>query len=235
MAIAGRVAIVPKGDWISTVKYDKLDLVRFGKNAYVAKKPSTNIEPTNTEYWMLSIEGGEGGEGGTGIAEELTYDNTGSGLTATNVQDAIDELASKPSIPDNFEDTVINIVASEMPNYLDDALDTTSENGIKNKVVATAIDDIHKCVLIFADTIIQKESWSEDTTYTNFPYKADISCEGVTADYKPDVVFDVAEATSGIYAPVASTGDGIVSIYASEIPSDAITIPSITCVKAVSV
>ena len=92
-----------------------------------------------------------------------------------------------------------------------------------------------EAILIFTDISVPVSSWKSDTTYETYPYKADISCEGVTADYKPDVVFDVAEATSGIYAPVASTGDGIVSIYASEIPSDAITIPSITCVKAVSV
>lgn len=34
-----------------------------------------------------------GGSGGAQDAAELTYDNTGSGLTATNVQDALDELA----------------------------------------------------------------------------------------------------------------------------------------------
>lgn len=35
------------------------------------------------------------GDGGTVEADDVTFDNTASGLSATNVQDAIDELASK--------------------------------------------------------------------------------------------------------------------------------------------
>ena len=35
--------------------------------------------------------------GGSVVAADVTYDNSGSGLTATNIQDAIDELASSGS------------------------------------------------------------------------------------------------------------------------------------------
>ena len=55
MAIAGRVAIVPKGEYSNAVTYDKLDLVMFNNDAYVAKKASTGIEPTDDEYWMLIL------------------------------------------------------------------------------------------------------------------------------------------------------------------------------------
>lgn len=55
MAIAGRVAIVPKGEYSNAVTYDKLDLVMFNNDAYIAKKASTGIEPTNDEYWMLIL------------------------------------------------------------------------------------------------------------------------------------------------------------------------------------
>lgn len=56
MAIAGRVAIVPKGKWLATLSYSKLDMVTYNSNAYVAYKDSVGIEPTNEEYWMLTIE-----------------------------------------------------------------------------------------------------------------------------------------------------------------------------------
>ena len=56
MAIAGRVAIVPKGEYFSTITYDKLDLVTFNNDTYIAKKASTGIEPTNEEYWMLILD-----------------------------------------------------------------------------------------------------------------------------------------------------------------------------------
>ena len=55
MAIAGRVAIVPKGEYSNVVTYDKLDLVMYNNDAYIAKKASTGIEPTNDEYWMLIL------------------------------------------------------------------------------------------------------------------------------------------------------------------------------------
>lgn len=43
-------------------------------------------------YEVFGIPGG--GSGGTVIADDVSYDNTSSGLTATNVQDAIDEVNS---------------------------------------------------------------------------------------------------------------------------------------------
>lgn len=58
MANAGRVAIVPKGDYSSSTAYNRLDLVRYNEKAYVAKMANTGILPTNTEYWMLMTSDG---------------------------------------------------------------------------------------------------------------------------------------------------------------------------------
>lgn len=58
MANAGRVAIVPKGDYSSSTAYNRLDLVRYNEKAYVAKKASTGVLPTNTDYWMLMTSDG---------------------------------------------------------------------------------------------------------------------------------------------------------------------------------
>lgn len=58
MANAGRVAIVPKGDYSSSTAYNRLDLVRYNEKAYVAKKGNTGVAPTNTEYWMLITSDG---------------------------------------------------------------------------------------------------------------------------------------------------------------------------------
>lgn len=58
MANAGRVAIVPKGDYSSSTAYNRLDLVRYNEKAYVAKKGNTGVAPTNTEYWMLMTSDG---------------------------------------------------------------------------------------------------------------------------------------------------------------------------------
>ena len=73
----------------------------------------------------------------------------------------------------------------------------------------------------------------EDTTYENFPYRGAVALTGVTAAMVPEVVFGVGEATSGIFAPVTETYDGGIYLYAAEIPEADITIPTITCWKAV--
>ena len=86
-------------------------------------------------------------------------------------------------------------------------------------------------ILTFSNITLETTSWIEDTTYEEFEYKADIPCEGETAEFFSDVVFGVAEAISGNYAPISLTGDGTVTIYAVEQPESTIVIPSIICSK----
>ncbi len=61
MAIAGRVAIVPKGDWSAETEYKRLDEVTYNNTMFIAKKavPKGTL-PTNAEYWSKSIVGGVG-------------------------------------------------------------------------------------------------------------------------------------------------------------------------------
>jgi len=54
-AVAGKVAILPKGDWNASRVYERLDMVRYNNCLYVAKKDNTSIIPTNTDYWMLCV------------------------------------------------------------------------------------------------------------------------------------------------------------------------------------
>lgn len=61
MAIAGRVAIVPKGDWSANAKYKRLDAVTYNNTLYFAKKDvPAGTATSNTEYWSKSIVGGAG-------------------------------------------------------------------------------------------------------------------------------------------------------------------------------
>ena len=51
---AGRILIMPKGDWNAETEYEMLDLVCRDGKAWVSKKASVGIEPTkaNEEYWQ---------------------------------------------------------------------------------------------------------------------------------------------------------------------------------------
>ena len=59
-ASAGRVLLIPKGDWKSNTTYTGLDWVRHNGAAWVCKNTCTNIEPTsaNTNYWQLISKDG---------------------------------------------------------------------------------------------------------------------------------------------------------------------------------
>ena len=89
-------------------------------------------------------------------------------------------------------------------------------------------------VKIFSGVSVATSAWASDSTYAAYPYAASIACSGVTASYAPEVVFGAVEAASGNFAPVALSGSGTVKIYATTKPTAAITVQSITCIKAVS-
>lgn len=89
-------------------------------------------------------------------------------------------------------------------------------------------------VKIFSGVSVAASAWASNNTYAAYPYAASIACSGVTASHVPEVVFGATEAASGNFAPVALSGSGTVKIYAATKPTAAITVQSITCIKAVS-
>lgn len=101
MANAGRVAIVPKGDWSAAVEYKRLDAVAFNNTLYIAKKavPAGTL-PTDTEYWMKCVVGGAGSiatteDAGTVKAgDDIGVDSTGEMILKTDftTQEELTEL-----------------------------------------------------------------------------------------------------------------------------------------------
>ena len=85
-------------------------------------------------------------------------------------------------------------------------------------------------VLSFADVIVPATSWKNDDTYSEYPYRASILLANVTAEHFATVVFSVADAIAGQFAPVAESYAGGVYIYANESPAETVTIPSIVCI-----
>ena len=78
---------------------------------------------------------------------------------------------------------------------------------------------------------ISSGTWSADSTYAGYGYRASVAITGVTTDFVPDVTYGFTEATSGNYAPVATSYAGGVYLYSKV--NTAITIASIVCQKAV--
>lgn len=81
--------------------------------------------------------------------------------------------------------------------------------------------------LTFTNTVVEAASFAADETYGDFPYRAAVPFTGAAEAMTPEVVFGVTDAMSGTFAPVAESYAGGVYIYAAEIPSAAVTIPTI--------
>lgn len=86
--------------------------------------------------------------------------------------------------------------------------------------------------LRFTNVIVDSSLWAEDSTHTDYGFKADIPLDGVTSDMIPDVVLSLDVAASVKVAPVAESGTGYVRLYAMAVQAEMI-IPTITCWKAV--
>lgn len=115
MAIAGRVAIVPKGDWSANATYKRLDAVTYNNTLYFAKKdvPAGTVT-SNTEYWSKSIVGGAGAIATTEDAGIVKPDGKSmsvdeSGTLSINLDGAtitLDEAKNVIKLADTLKDKI---------------------------------------------------------------------------------------------------------------------------------
>lgn len=78
-----------------------------------------------------------------------------------------------------------------------------------------------------ASVTVATSAWSSvsaDTVVKDYAYKASVSVTGMTANHVPEVMFSLADATSGNFAPVSVSYSGGVYIYAKEVPSSSVSI-----------
>lgn len=80
--------------------------------------------------------------------------------------------------------------------------------------------------LTFPGKTVSTSSWLLNTD-DEYPYKADIPCDGATSEHFPDVVFNDSDASSGIFSAISESYNGYVRIFAAEKPENQLTIPTI--------
>ena len=134
MAIAGRVAIVPKGEWDSAVTYEKLDAVSYDNALYIAKKPSVGQVPTDGEYWMFCLQSIDYAEfekiiNGTttvGIADKAINDKNGDDIVDTYAKK--DDLTNFQNKDGDSKDNIVTYTSAD---------DTTADAWTDVAVLAT--------------------------------------------------------------------------------------------------
>lgn len=72
-------------------------------------------------------------------------------------------------------------------------------------------------------------SWTANTSMSGYSYRTSIAITGCTADHVPSVTFNIAQAASGDYCPIAETYAGGVYIWSKK--NATITVPTILLVK----
>lgn len=157
MAIAGRVAIVPKGDWSADATYKRLDAVTYNNTLYFAKKEvPAGTATSNTEYWSKSIVGGAGAiatkedagivkpADGLSIAEDgtLKVSIDGTTLTMDQVNNAI-KLADTLKEKINGAFPAANVVNNQITTETGYALDARQANPNIDGTLAKQISDLN--------------------------------------------------------------------------------------------
>ena len=89
MNSAGRILIMPKGEWKADAEYEMLDVVKYNGTSWLAKKAVKGIEPSadNSEWWYNMFD--------INIANNLTTTDGEKALDARQgkvLNDKIDKL-----------------------------------------------------------------------------------------------------------------------------------------------
>lgn len=157
MAIAGRVAIVPKGDWSAETEYKRLDEVTYNNTMFIAKKavPKGTL-PTNAEYWSKSIVGGVGAiatkedagivkpADGLLIAEDGTLKVSIDGTTLT-----MDQVNNVIKLADTLKEKIngafpaANVVNNQITTKTGYALDARQANPNIDGTLAKQLSDLN--------------------------------------------------------------------------------------------
>ena len=158
MAIAGRVAIVPKGDWSADATYKRLDAVTYNNTLYFAKKEvPAGTATSNTEYWSKSIVGGAGAIATTEDAgvvkpdgKSMSVDESGTlsiNLDGTTI--TLDEAKNVIKLADALKDKIgsalqpESIVNNQVTTETGFALDARQANPNIDGTLAKQISDLN--------------------------------------------------------------------------------------------
>ena len=123
---AGRVLLIPKGDWNAETTYTGLDWVRHNGAAWVCKNTCTNVEPTeeNSDNWQIIARDGQSG-------------------SVINVDATMSDTSENP-----VQNKVIKKYVDEHSTDISDMTGATAtQNGAHGLVPAPRIGDEKKALL----------------------------------------------------------------------------------------
>ena len=134
-ASAGRVLLIPKGEWNSTTEYSNLDIVHHNTSTWVCKKTCIGVEPSDaqTSYWQAMAKD---------ATEQIATTST-NGLMSASDKTKLNSIAAKAEVNVQSDwsvtDTSSDAYIKNKPT-IDSAISTTSTNAIQNKAVTAELN-----------------------------------------------------------------------------------------------
>ena len=179
------------------------------------------------------LQGEIGPQGNDGASAYEQYVSGGGTLSEAEF------IAMLNDVPDHMADTDIHVTTTDKSNWnsKQNELGFTPEDVNNKKTTLTDFDtDYPTCKAVntglglrqlknLVFTNISASSWVSDTTYTDYGYKCELICSGVTSTDIAEVIFAHTQAVSGNYSPVCLTSTDRVTIYSKV--NTSITIPTI--------
>lgn len=186
MAIAGRVAIVPKGDWSAETEYKRLDEVTYNNTMFIAKKsvPKGTL-PANAEYWSKSI-----------VGSPVTVDATMSDTSENPVQNKVIKayVDKKASDSTDFSTSTSKLLndSIEAPMLVTNATKNLFDARILNTTPASVNSNTKYSV---SEGSITVSAVSKNTSFVQVYWRAPIEKFGLSVGDK--VFFSIEIDTSG--------------------------------------
>ena len=204
--------IIPSGSWSATIP-----AVSPGRYLWTREITQFNTGDPITKYSVSRF-----GIDGTGaVSSVCNVSPDASGNVALDA-DSVGALSKKGGIMEGS----INMNGQPLSGLNA----PTADNQAATKGYVDGIGNAaEKKKLPFFNKTVSASFFSDDSTYTDYPFRAAVALTGVTSGMIPEVIFSLTDAVSGNFAPVSAAYNGGVYIYAAEKPAATITIPTIIC------
>lgn len=209
---------------------------------------TTTAVATTTANGLMSKDDKTKLDGISANATEIRLSDMEDNLRnmATDLGNKVDAVDGKALSTNDYttaeKNKLSGIETGANKTIVDSTLSTTSTNPVQNKVINSSLNELNDNIRTLVGRVDNLEEYaqlqiqqnvevttsmfSEDTTYADlgYNYKGTIPISGITTRDIVNITFNMAQAASGNFAPISSTYNGGVYIYAKEIPTSTINV-----------
>ena len=212
-------------DYDSTATYRKNDLVIYGEQLYRCNNDITVAEAWTAAHWTATTVAAE-------REYKLVFTDTEIGIASTATADiGASTGITAASVDVSAFEAIISTTGSYVFTYTgtdwtyDSGIVVLSNYGIT--VTGTPVQNDTVTVAYTAGTAPFKYNVAHEAE--GYPYRSIVPLANVKATMIPQVTLGLADAISGMFAPIVESYDGGIFVYATNEPTGSITIPTIIC------